>query len=158
MPVKYKIKKTKIGFGKEKSEAYVGQIQLGDTIKTEKLEEQVALRTMLPQSVVHTVFHNIVASVCHFVEEGNGVRLGELGILRPSINTKSAEEGGDVEVEKIRVRYLPSVKMRKAVETFAIKRIGEGGVVEGETEEEEDDEPTGGNSGGNTGGGGQELS
>ena len=147
MSVKYNIRKTKIGFGKDKSEAYVGRIQLGETISAEKLEEQVALRTLLPQSVIHTVFGNIVASICHFVEEGNGVRLGELGIIRPSINTKSASEGGDVEVEKVRVRYLPSVKMRRAIETFVVKRIGEHDA----DVDEEDEVP-----GGNTGGGGDD--
>ena len=151
MSVKYKIRKAKIGFGKDKSEAYVGSIQLGETISTEKLEEQVALRTLLPQSVIHTVFGNIVASVCHFVEEGNGVRLGELGILRPSINTKSAAEGGDVEVEKVRMRYLPSVKMRRAIETFVVKRIGE----QDDADVEEDDDETG--DGGDNGDGGQEF-
>lgn len=48
MAVKYKTEKMKIGFGKDKKEAYVGRIQLGDTIDTEKLEEQVAIRTLLP--------------------------------------------------------------------------------------------------------------
>lgn len=150
MPIKYDVKKTKIGFGTDKKEAYVGRIQLGSTITADKLEEQVAIRTLLPQSVIHTVLNNIVASVCHFVEEGQGVRIGELGILRPSINTKSAADGGDVEVEKVRVRWLPSKTMREAAAKFAIKKMGDDSNVD-----MDDDDTTSG--GGNTDQGGQEF-
>lgn len=145
MPITYDVKKTKIGFGKDKTEAYVGRIQLGHTITADKLEEQVAIRTLLPQSVIHTVLNNIVASVCHFVEEGQGVRIGELGILRPSINTKSAADGSDVEVEKVRVRWLPSKKVREAASNFAIKKMGDDSNVD---MDDEDDGTSGGDQGG----------
>lgn len=150
MPIKYDVKKTKIGFGKDKSEAYVGRIQLGSTITADKLEEQVAIRTLLPQSVIHTVLNNIVASVCHFVEEGQGVRIGELGILRPSINTKSAADGSDVEIEKVRVRWLPSKKVREAAANFAIKKMGDDSSVEVDEEDTTD-------GGGSTDEGGQDF-
>ena len=145
MAVKYSVEKVKIGFGTQKTEAYAGRIQLGDTISTEKLEEQVSLRTMLPQSVVHTVLGNIVESVIHFVEEGQGVRLGELGILRPAINTKSASDDDDVQVTKVRVRYVQSKKMRQAAENLSIRKIGDAVVDdEGET-------PSGGTDAGDDG-------
>ena len=145
MAVKYSVEPMKVGFGSQKTDAYVGRIQLGDTISTEKLEEQVALRTMLPQSVVHTVLGNIVDSVVHFVEEGQGVRLGELGILRPAINTKSASDDDDVQVTKVRVRYVQSKKMRQAAENLSIRKIGDAVVDdEGET-------PSGGTDAGDDG-------
>lgn len=150
MPIKYDVKKTKIGFGTDKKEAYVGRIQLGSTITADKLEEQVALRTLLPQSVIHTVLNNIVDSVCHFVEEGQGVRIGELGILRPSINTKSAADGSDVEIEKVRVRWLPSNKVREAAAKFAVKKVSD----DSDVEVDEDDTTSGG---GSTDEGGQDF-
>lgn len=134
MAVKYSVEPMKVGFGSQKTDAYVGRIQLGDTISTEKLEEQVALRTMLPQSVVHTVLGNIVDSVVHFVEEGQGVRLGELGILKPAISTKSAADDEEVTVKGVRLRYLQSKKMRQAVKNLSIRKIGDAVVDdEGET-------------------------
>lgn len=145
MAVKYSVEKVKIGFGTQKTEAYAGRIQLGDTISTEKLEEQVSLRTMLPQSVVHTVLGNIVDSVVHFVEEGQGVRLGELGILKPAINTKSASDDDDVQVTKVRVRYVQSKKMRQAAENLSIRKIGDAVV------DDEGDTPSGGTDAGDDG-------
>ena len=133
MAVKYSVEPMKVGFGSQKTDAYVGRIQLGDTISTEKLEEQVALRTMLPQSVVHTVLGNIVDSVVHFVEEGQGVRLGELGILKPAISTKSATDDEEVTVKGVRLRYLQSKKMRQAVKNLSIRKIGDA-VVDDEGE------------------------
>lgn len=147
MALNYEITKTKIGFGKDKTDAYVGRIQLGNTISTEKLEEQVAIRTLLPQSVIHTVFSNIVASVVHFTEEGAGVRLGELGIIRPSISTKSAAESDEVEVQKVRLRYLPSVKMREAVAKFTVKKVGEDDADTSVDDEEDTTTDTGGDTG-----------
>lgn len=145
MAVKYSVEKVKIGFGTQKTEAYAGRIQLGDTISTEKLEEQVSLRTMLPQSVVHTVLGNIVESVIHFVEEGQGVRLGELGILRPAINTKSASDDDDVQVTKVRVRYVQSKKMRQAAENLSIRKIGDAMA------DDEEETPSGGTDAGEDG-------
>ncbi|MBQ4589106.1 MAG: hypothetical protein IJA95_07450 [Bacteroidaceae bacterium] len=145
MAVKYSVEKVKIGFGTQKTEAYAGRIQLGDTISTEKLEEQVSLRTMLPQSVVHTVLGNIVESVIHFVEEGQGVRLGELGILRPAINTKSASDDDDVQVTKVRVRYVQSKKMRQAAENLSIRKIGDA------VADDEEETPSGGTDAGEDG-------
>lgn len=145
MAVKYSVEPMKVGFGSQKTDAYVGRIQLGDTISTEKLEEQVALRTMLPQSVVHTVLGNIVDSVVHFVEEGQGVRLGELGILKPAISTKSAADDDEVTVKGVRLRYLQSKKMRQAVKNLSIRKIGDAVVDdEGET-------PSGGTNAGDDG-------
>lgn len=145
MAVKYSVEPMKVGFGSQKTDAYVGRIQLGDTISTEKLEEQVALRTMLPQSVVHTVLGNIVDSVVHFVEEGQGVRLGELGILKPAISTKSAADDEEVTVKGVRLRYLQSKKMRQAVKNLSIRKIGDAVVDdEGET-------PSGGTDAGDDG-------
>lgn len=145
MAVKYSVEKVKIGFGTQKTEAYAGRIQLGDTISTEKLEEQVSLRTMLPQSVVHTVLGNIVESVIHFVEEGQGVRLGELGIFRPAINTKSASDDDDVQVTKVRVRYVQSKKMRQAAENLSIRKIGDA------VADDEEETPSGGTDAGDDG-------
>lgn len=145
MAVKYSVEPMKVGFGSQKTDAYVGRIQLGDTISTEKLEEQVALRTMLPQSVVHSVLGNIVDSVVHFVEEGQGVRLGELGILKPAISTKSAADDDEVTVKGVRLRYLQSKKMRQAVKNLSIRKIGDAVVDdEGET-------PSGGTDAGDDG-------
>ena len=145
MAVKYSVEPMKVGFGSQKTDAYVGRIQLGDTISTEKLEEQVALRTMLPQSVVHTVLGNIVDSVVHFVEEGQGVRLGELGILKPAISTKSAADDDEVTVKGVRLRYLQSKKMRQAVKNLSIRKIGDAVV------DDEGDAPSGGTDAGEDG-------
>ena len=106
MSIKYSVESMKVGIGKDKREAYVGRVRLGDNISTEKLEEQVALRTMLPQNVVHTVFSNLIDSIIHFIEEGQGVRMGELGILKPAINTQSAASDDGVKVERVRIRYI----------------------------------------------------
>lgn len=143
MAIKYSVEQMRVGFKTDKRDAYVGRIQLGDNISTEKLEEQVALRTMLPQNVVHTVFANLVDSIIHFIEEGHGVRMGELGILKPGISTQSSEKDEGVKVTHTRIRYIQSKKMRQAVKNLSIHKLSPD-----DEEEEADDETTDtGNSG-----------
>lgn len=150
MAIKYSIEPMRVGLGKDKRDAYVGRIQLGDNISTEKLEEQVALRTMLPANVVHTVFSNLIDSVIHFIEEGHGVRLGELGILKPGISTQSSATDDGVKVTHTRIRYIQSKKMRHAVQNLSIRKLSEDD--DEDDEEVADDETTSG--GDSTDGGG----
>ena len=144
MSIKYSVESMKVGIGKDKREAYVGRVRLGDNISTEKLEEQVALRTMLPQNVVHTVFSNLIDSIIHFIEEGQGVRMGELGILKPAINTQSAASDDGVKVERVRIRYIQSKKMRQAVQNLSIRKLAD------DDDEEEEGSTSGSTDSGNT--------
>lgn len=141
MAIKYSVEPMRVGLGKDKRDAYVGRIQLSDNISTEKLEEQVALRTMLPANVVHTVFSNLIDSVIHFIEEGHGVRLGELGILKPGISTQSSATDDGVKVTHTRIRYIQSKKMRQAVQNLSIRKLAD---EDEDDEEVADDETTSG--------------
>lgn len=155
MAIKYSVEPMRVGLGKDKRDAYVGRIQLSDNISTEKLEEQVALRTMLPANVVHTVFSNLIDSVIHFIEEGHGVRLGELGILKPGISTQSSATDDGVKVTHTRIRYIQSKKMRQAVQNLSIRKLAD---EDEDDEEVADDETTsGGNSADNGGTGSNPL-
>lgn len=140
MSVKYAIEKFKIGFGTEKKEAYVGRIQLGETVETEMLVEQVSLRTGMNQAQVKMLLDNLTDSILHFCKLGSGVRLGKLGIIKPAINSKSAESADDVSVVKLRYRFLPSVDMKNALSELEIRKqgdTGEEGVVDEDEEAEE---------------------
>lgn len=150
MAIKYSVEQMKVGFGEKKTSAYVGRIQLGDTISTEKLEEQVSLRTMLPRNVVHTVLGNIVDSVIHFVEEGQGVRLGELGIFKPAITTRAATADSDVEVSGIRLRYIQSKKMYQAIHNLSVRKLSETTATDTDNTTDDDTTDNGSTSSGNT--------
>ena len=154
MAVRYSIEKQKIGFGKEKKEAFVGRTQLGETIDTDMLVEQISLRTGMNEAQAKMLLENITDSILHFCKLGNGVRLGKLGILKPSIKSKSADDASEVEILKLRYRFLPSVAMKEALDQVDIRKLDDNSdddvVDEGD---DDDDEGTGGN----TGGGGQEF-
>lgn len=160
MAVKYVISKQKVGFGKEKTEAYVGRVQLGETVETGMLVEQISLRTGMNEAQAKMLLENITDSIMHFCKLGNGVRLGKLGILKPAIKSKSAEDASDVEVVKLRYRFLPSVAMKNALRALEVRKQGDDideGVVD-EDDDDDDDEGEGGTPSGGSGGGGQELS
>lgn len=135
MAVKYNIEKMKVGFGSEKKEAYVGRIQLGDTVETDMLVEQVSLRTGMTEAQIKMVLENLTASILHFSKLGNGVRLGKLGIIKPGINSRSSESADDVSVVKLHYNFLPSTEMKEALKQLEIRKAGE--LSADETEEDE---------------------
>lgn len=141
MSIRYNIEKTKIGFGTEKTEAYVGKIQLGETVDTDMLVEQVSLRTGMTQAQIRMVLDNLTDSILHFCKLGNGVRLGKLGIIKPAISSRSAETADEVEVVKLRYRFLPSVDMKDALDELELRKSGD--ADEGVVDEDEEDSTEG---------------
>ena len=142
MAIKYSVEPMKVGFGENKREAFVGRVRLGDTVENELLVEQVSLRTGMTQAQIKTVLENLTDSIKHFCMLGNGVRVGELGIIKPALKTKSAADADDVEVVKLRYKYLPSTSMHDALEDLSVRKVSDSadeGVVD------EDDETTGDN-------------
>ena len=151
MAVRYHIGTMKVGFGKEKKEAYVGQIQLGETVETDMIVEQIHLRTGLAKAQIKMVLENMTDSIQHFCKMGNGVRLGGLGIIKPALKSKSSEKMEDVEVLKLRYRFLPSVEMKNALRALEVRKLGDSSDDELNTDEEEDEEGAGGESSGEGG-------
>ncbi|MBO5080356.1 MAG: hypothetical protein J6B82_05690 [Bacteroidaceae bacterium] len=143
MSVRYSIEKQKIGFGNDKKEAYVGRVQLGETVDTDMLVEQISLRTGMNEAQAKMLLENITDSIMHFCKLGSGVRLGKLGILKPTIKSKSADDADSVEIVKLRYRFLPSVQMKEALDELDIRKLGddtdEGVVDEGDDGAEGDD-------------------
>lgn len=125
MALKYELKPMKVGFGKDKKDAFVARTQLGETVSTEQLVEQVALRTQQQPAAVHTVLDNLVDSIYHFASMGNGVRVGELGIIKPALESRAAEAAGDVAIAKLKYNYMPSVKMKAALEKLTVRKTGD---------------------------------
>lgn len=148
MAIRYKVEQAKIGFGTEKKEAYVGKIQLGMTVETEMLVEQVSLRTGMTQAQVKMTLDNMTESILHFCKLGNGVRLGKLGIIKPAISTGSHENADDVSVVKLKYNFIPSSEMKEALRSLEVRKLGDSSDVDEEEEE-------GGSSGSD--GGGQEF-
>ena len=150
MAVKYAVEKFKIGFGKEKKEAYVGRIQLGETVDTDMIVEQIHLRTGMSKAQIKMVLENMTESIQHFAKMGNGVRLGGFGIVKPAINSRSADNADDVKIVNLRYRFLPSVEMKEALRALEIRKQGDSSGEDYDDEDEDD-------GGGDNGGGGQEF-
>lgn len=147
MAVKYSIETMKVGFGTEKKEAYVGRVQLGDTIDTDMLVEQISLRTGMNEAQAKMLLENITDSIMHFCKLGNGVRLGKLGIIKPRIKTRSSETEDGVQIVKLKYSFLPSVEMKEALRALEVRKLGD--TVD--DEDDEDDEESGGSSSGDEG-------
>lgn len=146
MAVRYSVEKFKVGFGTEKKEAYVGRIQLGETVDTDMLVEQVSLRTGMNVAQVKMLLDNMTDSILHFCKLGSGVHLGNLGIIKPAINSKSAESADDVEVVKLRYRFLPSVAMKNALRELEVRKQGD--LTEDDVVDEDEEEAGGSDGGG----------
>lgn len=148
MAVKVKFAQMKVGFGDEKKEAYVGRVQLGETVDTDMLVEQIHLRTGMTEAQIRMLLDNMTDSIAHFFKMGNGVRLGELGIIKPTIKTRSAASEDDVEIVKLKYLYTPSVKMKNALKELELRKLDDNN---GEDDDDDDDNNTGGSDNGEGG-------
>lgn len=140
MAVRYSVEKLKIGFGSDKKEAYAGRVQLGETVDSDMLVEQVSLRTGMTSAQVKMALENLTDSIIHFCKMGNGVRVGKLGIIKPGVKTKSADAEGDVQVVNLHYNFLPSVEMKEALHELEVRKLGDytdSDVVDDDDEEED---------------------
>lgn len=146
MAVRYSVEKLKIGFGSDKKEAYAGRVQLGETVDSDMLVEQVSLRTGMTSAQAKMALENLTDSIIHFCKMGNGVRVGKLGIIKPGVKTKSADAEGDVQVVNLHYNFLPSVEMKEALHELEVRKLGD--YTDSDVVDEDDE---------NTDGGGQEF-
>lgn len=91
--------------------AYCRQIR---QVSTKELAEDIADRCTVHRADVNAVLDALSLSATHFLLNGYGVRLGELGSLSMRIQCKAAPSLAEFKPEMItgaKVRYTPSVEM-----------------------------------------------
>lgn len=138
MSLHYEKVQAKIGFGKEKTEMYVGKRRLADPFDTKRLAKEVSHITGQREAQVLITLQFLTQAIEDAIKDGRSVDLG-FGTLSPAISTKAATDADDVKVVRKRVLFRASKELRTIVQGMSIKLITD---EDDGTTDTEDDEPT----------------
>ena len=115
MPIQLKTKKKTLHFTKEKKEVYVATPDRGDIIPPDKIAQFVARDTGARVTQVKMILNSLTNSMLAWIEEGHGVRLGNLRSFIPSVKCSSSENSDEVEVKKVKLTFIASKELREKV-------------------------------------------
>lgn len=152
MSLHYEKIQTKIGFGKQKEDKYVGKRRLADPFDLKRLAKEISHITGQPQATAEIVLTYMVQAIEDAIKDGRAVDLG-IGTLSPAINTKAADDAKDVKVVRKRVLFRPSKELRTIVQNMSVRLVTDDDDEDDETSQDPGDNP-GGNSNNGSGGSG----
>ncbi len=151
MALEYVVKKRVMNFDPQKVEKYVLKSLGNGEVSFEKLCTRVSQICGAHRGTVQLVVAGLVDVMINEVGEGKALRLGEFGLFRPVVRSKSGNSADEVtsrSVYRRGVRFVPGISLKEAVKKLS--------VVHQEVEEDEAAKTNGSGSGngGNSGGGG----
>ena len=80
-----------IGFGKEKTEKYVAQNFITNTVNFKDLCDEISKVGMVPSGAVKFVLDALIDTLNINLNKGISVQLGDFGQFRPGISSESQE-------------------------------------------------------------------
>lgn len=146
MALDVKKEKRRLNYRDDKKEVYVVVADRHRVIDTEKMANEIAVDTGARPAQVKMILETLTNRMVAWIEEGHGVRFGNLGSFLPSVRSKSADTADEAEVTKVRMVFYPNRKLAR--------RIASIGVVTSTADEAADGTDT---SGGSSTGGGEDT-
>ena len=135
MALKYVVKKRVFGFDKTKTEKYVAQNVITNTVNFRDLCKEVSMFGMIPEGAVKHVIDALIDALNTNLNKGLSVQLGDFGCFRPGMNCKSQNEE-----KRCRCRYrstsenriYPGYKFKDMLDNVSIyKTEGNSGTSSG---------------------------
>lgn len=121
MALKYVVKKRVFGFDKTKTEKYVAQNVITNTVNFRDLCKEVSMFGMIPEGAVKHVIDALIDALNTNLNKGLSVQLGDFGCFRPGMSCKSQKEEKDVDADTVRLQSpnqkIPDRKTKCVIET-----------------------------------------
>lgn len=102
----------------EDPEKYYVQTTVSGEVTFETIARRIAKNTMAGRGDVLGVLASLVDEIIESLEEGNTVRMGDLGCMRVSVSSKGVDDPDKVSaanVKKARIIFVPSVMIKDRV-------------------------------------------
>ena len=94
---------------------YYGQIVQEGVIGLNELADEIQATSTVTRADILAVLADLENVITKTLRNGKGVKLGDLGSFRPTINGTGVEEKADYEsnlIRKVNVVFIPSTKMK----------------------------------------------
>ena len=92
MALQYVVTKRVFGFDKTNTEKYVAKSVGSGKMNFDKMCEKVSRLCGIHRKVVDLVVSGLVDMMAEDIDDGKTIQMGEFGLFRPTIKTKSAED------------------------------------------------------------------
>lgn len=152
MALDVKKEKRRLNYREDKKEVYVVVADRNRVIDTEKMANEIAVDTGARPAQVKMILETLTNRMVAWIEEGHGVRFGNLGSFLPSVRSKSADTADEAEVTKVRMVFYPNRKLARRIASIGVVTSTAGDAADGTDtsggSSTEGGEDTGGESGG----------
>ena len=132
MALKYVVKKRVFGFDKTKTEKYVAQNVITNTVNFRDLCKEVSMFGMIPEGAVKHVIDALIDTLNTNLNKGLSVQLGDFGCFRPGMNCKSQNEEKDVDadtVRRVKIVFTPGYKFKDMLKKASIQKLVTGSEI-----------------------------
>lgn len=125
MPLEYVVTKRIFGFDDTKKEKYVAKSVGSGRVNFEKMCARVSRICGIHRKTVDLVVSGLVDMMADDIDDGKTVQLGEFGLFRPTIRTKSAETAEEVTASNIvtkRIIFRPGKIFQRTLTDMSVTR------------------------------------
>ena len=140
MSLHYERVQTKVGFGKDKTDKFVGKRRLADPFDIQRLAKEVSHITGQREAQVLITLKFLTQAIEDAIQDGRSIDLG-FGTLSPAITTKAADYAEDVKVVRKRVLFRASRELREIVQRMNVRVITDEDDGTSDTADDEPNEP-----------------
>lgn len=154
MALQYVVTKRVFGFDKTNTEKYVAKSVGSGKMNFDKMCEKVSRLCGIHRKVVDLVVSGLVDMMAEDIDDGNTIQMGEFGLFRPTIKTKSASTEDAVKASNIlskRIVFTPGKIFNRMLNEMSVTRS-----VPVDTDYTDGSSSSGNNGSGGSGNGGEE--
>lgn len=125
MALEYVVTKRVFGFDESKAEKYVARAVGSGQVSFNKMCAKVSRLCGIHRKVVELVVSGLVDMMAEEIDDGKTVQMGEFGLFRPTIRTKSADTEEDVKASNIlskRIVFTPGKIFHRTLKEMSVTR------------------------------------
>ena len=126
MSLKYVIKKRTFGFDKTKTEKYVAQNVITNTLDFRNLCDEITKVGLVPSGAVKFVLDALIDTLNMNLNKGISVQLGDFGCFRPSLNCDSQDTAKDVDsdtIRRVKIIFTPGYKFKEMLHKVSVQKM-----------------------------------
>ncbi len=94
---------------------YYGQIQQEGVKDIEKIASEIEKKSTVSRADILSVLSDLQEAIISALQDGQGVKLGDVGSFRPTLKTMGVEDANDFQtanIRKVNVVFTPSSTMK----------------------------------------------
>ncbi len=125
MPLQYEVKKRTFGFDKTKTEKYVAQNVITNTLDFKTLCDEITKVGLVPSGAVKFVLDALIDTLNMNLNKGISVQLGDFGTFRPGMNCESQDAAEKVDsntIRRLRIIFTPGYKFKEMLNRVSIQK------------------------------------